>query len=50
MEIIILNSDEKKKIEEILPIISQIIGDIPYYDIDHLMEKYNGNKNEVINN
>ncbi len=35
------NDEENKKIESILPIISNIINDFSIYSIDKLMEKYN---------
>ena len=38
-----LSKEEKEKIDSIMPKIAQVIGDIPYHDIDYLMEKYNGN-------
>lgn len=38
-----LTSEEKEKIDKIMPTISNIIEDIPRIDINSLMEKYNRN-------
>ena len=38
--------EEEKKIESIFPQISNVINDFSNNNIDELMKKYNGNKNE----
>ena len=38
--------EEEKKLESIFPKIANVINDFSNNNIDELMKKYNGNKNE----